>query len=202
MATAAVVLSRAADTVGAADGAMASAGNPDAPNPCVHSEQAGAVPHRLGVGQHVLGGHRVAAQESVGPHSAELMDGGEGADGGAIGHLDVAGQGGRVGEDGVVPHPAIVSHVGVGHEQVVGADLRDSAAQSGPRLHGDVLPDHVAIADGEPGVLAVVLEVLGTMPQGGKGEHVVVPAQSGVAVDHHMDSRTVRAPSRPWVRSQ
>ena len=51
---------------------------------------------------------------------AELVDAGEGADGRVVRHLDVAGEGGAVGEDGVAAHPAVVGDVGIGHEEVVG----------------------------------------------------------------------------------
>src|SRR5215203_1154368 len=138
---------------------------------------------RLDEGESVHGGHRVAAQVGVAPHPAELVHGGEGADGGVIVDLDVAGVGRVVGEDDAVAHLAVMGDVGIGHEQAVAAHAGDAAPLGGAAVDGAELPKVIAVADLQPDFLALELQVLGIEADGRLGIDPVLPADPGRSPD-------------------
>src|SRR3954469_4600725 len=141
------------------------------------------LPHGLDERQHVHRGHGVAPHVGVPAHPAELVDGAEGADVGVVVHLDVPGQGGAVGEDDAAPHLAVVPDVSVGHEQAVAPHPGDAAALGRAAVDGAELPEDVAVADLQPDVLALELQVLGIETDGGLGIDAVLAADAGGAVD-------------------
>src|SRR5207248_521322 len=108
----------------------------------------------------VLRDHRAAADECVLPDAAELMHGAERADRGIVSDLYVAGQCGVVRENRVRTDMAIVRDVRVGHEEVFVANRRLPATTGGAAVDGDEFAEEVVVADGQLGVLALVLEVL------------------------------------------
>src|SRR5512133_173580 len=136
--------------------------------------------------QHVLGGNRAAAHEGVVPNTAELVDRRKGADIATVTHLDVARQGGAVGEDVLAAHVAVMGDVGPGHQEVVVAQGGEAAAALGPAVEGAALADHVPVAHHQAGRCALELQVLGTHAQGGVGIDVVVLAELGVGTDDDM----------------
>ena len=117
--------------------------------------------------------------------------------------VDVAAEGRGVGEDRVVPDPAVVGHVGVGHEQVVGADLGDAAAEGRAEVDGHELVDGVAVADHEAARLPPVLQVLGNDAHRAEREEMVLLAEGRVAVDDRVGvDRRYGRPGEPAVRSR
>src|SRR4029077_20223541 len=117
-----------------------------------------------------------AAQIGVAAHPAELVHGGEGADVGVVMDLDVAGQGGVVGEDDPAPHLAVVADVGVGHEQAVASHSGDAAPLGGATVDSAGLAELIAVADLQPDPLAAELEVLRIEADGGAGMDTVLAA--------------------------
>ena len=59
-----------------------------------------------------------------------------------------------------LPDVAVVRHVRVGHQQIVGADARDQSSARRAAVDGDELADAVAVADARFGALALVFEIL------------------------------------------
>ena len=66
-------------------------------------------------------------------------------------------------------------------------------------MDGDVLAEGVAVADDHGGGLALVLEVLGLLADGGEGEELVVGTDRGVAVDRDVGVQRQRSPSVTWA---
>ena len=91
---------------------------------------------------------------------AELVHGGVAAQDHPVADLDVAGEGGAVGEHDLVADHAVVRDVRVGHEQVVVADAVTPLSWRGAAIDGAALAEHVAVADLQARRLAVVLLVL------------------------------------------
>ena len=87
-----------------------------------------------------------------------------------------------VGDDRVVAQTAVVSDVGVDHQQVVVADDRQVVCLQRP-VDGDVLADGVARADDHPAGAVGHVYVLGESAQDGAFEDVVVRAQRGSVLD-------------------
>ena len=90
----------------------------------------------------------------------------ERAHGRIIVDFDVTGQGRGVGEDRPRADVAIVRNVGIGHQQRRVADGGDAAATGRAPVDGDELPEGVAVADLEEGLLAGVLQILGSGADG------------------------------------
>src|SRR5438067_1885871 len=79
---------------------------------------------------------------------------------------------GAVGEDAAVGDRAVVGDVTAGHEVVAAADLGQPARGRGAAVDGDVLPEHVAVADLQPPLGAVELEVLRPVAEDDAGADV------------------------------
>ena len=92
--------------------------------------------------------------------------------------LDVAGHVDGVGEDDVIPDPAVVGHVGVGHDEAVAPHPCDPRGRRAP-VQGRVLADRGAGADLQRALLAVVLEVLGIGAHRGAVVDLAVLADAG-----------------------
>ncbi len=73
--------------------------------------------------------------------------------------------------------------VGVGHEQIVAADPGHATPLGGTAVDGAELPELVAVADLQPHLLAVELEVLGIEADGRLGVDAVLPADPRRAID-------------------
>src|SRR5690606_26437528 len=99
---------------------------------------------------------------------------------------DVTGQGGVVDQDAVVADHAVVADMDVGHQQVVVADGGLAAVLHGATVDGHALADHVVIANDQAGRLALVLEVRSVLAHRGELEDLVVPADHGRALEHHV----------------
>src|SRR5204862_2552806 len=101
---------------------------------------------------------------------------------------------------------SVMSHVGVGHQEVVAPDADDQSPALRLAVDGDEFADPVAVANAGLGALAFVLEVLRGDSGGGIGEenvilanprgpfHVVVRHQAGAGADMHFGAQdAVRA---------
>src|SRR6185369_6242552 len=86
-----------------------------------------ARPYRLHERQGILRHDRETPEEGLTAHAAELVDGREGADRGAVADLDVSCERGVVGEDGLASDAAVMRDVGARHEEVVVAHPRQAA---------------------------------------------------------------------------
>ena len=73
-------------------------------------------------------------------------------------------RGGAVAEENPVADEAVVSDVGVCHEDVVVPDRRQAAPAAGSAVHGHALAEDVAVADQQPRMLAAELEILRIRP--------------------------------------
>ncbi len=99
---------------------------------------------------------------------------------------DVAPQGGVVGHDDAVAHPAIVGHVGVGQEEVAPAHGGDAAAAGRAPVHGGKFPDGVVVADDQLGLFALEFQVLGHLPENRKLKDAAAAADGSEVPDHHV----------------
>ena len=100
-----------------------------------------------------------AADEGVGADGDELVHGVEPAEDGAVLDGDVARELGAVGDDDAVTDVTIMGEVDVAHDETVAPHPRDARAAV-PAVDRGVLPDDGALADLDPGLLALILEVL------------------------------------------
>ena len=79
----------------------------------------------------------------MGPHVTELVHQGKAAEDGPVLHPYMPTEGRRIGQDDVVADPAVVGHMGIGHEEIVIADagldriLHGAAVNGGPLAHDD-----------------------------------------------------------------
>ena len=100
------------------------------------------------------------------------------------------GQGGAVGENGIVAHHAVVGDMHIGHDPVVITDVGNALVLHRATTDGAVLADHIAIADLQASILALEFLVLGITADGGEGIDLVVPADAGWTFDHRMGTDT------------
>src|SRR5262245_38324229 len=100
---------------------------------------------------------------------AELMHRGESAENDGILHRDMTGQRAVVRKNHVAPHHAVMRDVAVGEEVVPAADDGFSVRRSAA-IHGDEFPEFVVVTDFEIRGLALVFEVLRTLPDAREGE--------------------------------
>src|SRR6516225_4262015 len=111
----------------------------------------------------------------------ELVYGGEPAQDRPVPDLDVPTHGNAVGEHRVAADLAIVRHVRVSHEEIVAADARHALVVGGAAIGGGELAEYVAVADLEPGRLALVFLVLGRVPEGSELKHPIIGTERGRA---------------------
>ena len=99
---------------------------------------------------------------------------------------------GVVGEDRMVAHDAIMSDMGIGHDPVVVADERDARILDRPAIDRRVLANRIAIADLEPGILAVVFLVLRVVANRRERKDVVIATDRRRPLDDHvrLDARS------------
>src|SRR5690349_1248119 len=115
--------------------------------------------------------------------AAELMDCRPGADVRVILDADVAAKRGVRPEDRVAADVTVVRDVHVGHEQVVVADRRFTAAAMRAAVDGDEFPEDVLAADLETSALAAILLVLRREPDRSHRKDLRVVANLGPAID-------------------
>ena len=69
----------------------------------------------------------------------------------------MAAQGGRVGEEDMVAHPAVVADMRADVEGAIVANRGDAAPEGGAAMHGHLLADQVALADDQPAGIALLV---------------------------------------------
>ena len=90
------------------------------------------------------------------------MGDGRSADDGPVIHVGLAGQGNLGYQDGVVPDVAVVGDMDVRHHEDIIADFGEGLAGGGcSPVDGHAFTDIDPVADFDPGLLPVELEVLG-----------------------------------------
>ncbi len=136
--------------------------------------------------RHVARDDRAAADEGVGADLRKLMHGAQAAERHPISHLDMASQGGAVRKHCIAAHDAIVCDVRIRHEQIVAPDGGHALVVSRPPVDGAVLAEHIPVADLQPRRLALILLVLGRIPEGGKRKDAVPGTDAGRAVDDNV----------------
>ena len=99
-------------------------------------------------------------------------------------------QGRAIDQHGVILDHAIVTDVGVGHDEQVAANFGEASALRRAAINGHKLADFVVIADLEAGWFAFVSDVLRRHTDGAEGKESVVGADSGRSFDGHMRRQT------------
>src|SRR5690606_37836494 len=146
----------------------------------------GRVARHHHVGGHILGEEGGGPGKAVGADRDELVHQHVAGEDRPVPHHHMAGEGGIVDQDAVIAHHAIVTDVDVGHQQVVIADGGLAPILHGAAVDGDPLADDVVVADHQPRGFALVLEVRGVLPHGGKLVDAVMGADHGGALDDHV----------------
>ena len=100
--------------------------------------------------------------------------------------LNVPGQLDRIGQDDIVAHKAVVSDVGIGHEQAVGPDHGFPHALHRTAVDGYALAKSVVVADSCEGLFALVGDVLRLAADHGMRMHVVAGTHFRVGSDDAM----------------
>ena len=134
-------------------------------------------------GKDVARDRRPAADESVRADAHEVVHRAQRADRGPILDDDMAAQGGGVGHDYMIADGAIVSDVGVGHEEIVTADAGEASAFDGAAIDGDELANEVVVADFEARGFAVVADILRREADGRKRKEAIMGADFRWAID-------------------
>src|SRR5439155_20833147 len=120
-----------------------------------------------------------------GPDADELVDGYQPADDGPVldGHVACHLDGVR--DDDVVTDDAVVRHVHVRHQEAALPDRR-LARRRRAAIDRAILANDGAVADLDPGLLALVLQVLGVVPDHTAVADLHAGAESGVALQHRV----------------
>ena len=113
---------------------------------------------------------RHAADERMRSHARELDDRRSAADDDVIADGAMPGEHDVVGEDDVVADMAVVTDVAVGKEGAVVTDRRRHPAALGAGVHGHAFADQALFSDRQRGRLALELQILRLMADGGEGE--------------------------------
>src|SRR5690606_1454845 len=135
---------------------------------------------------YVLGNVSGGAQKGMGADLAELVDQGIAAEDGPVAHIDVAGKRRVIGEDAAIAYRGIVPHMHIGHEQVVVADGGLATILDGAAMNRHAFANHIVIADHQARGLALVLQVGRVFAAGGGLQDLIVAADVGGALHHHV----------------
>jgi len=130
--------------------------------------------HRFRIGQDVLCDNGVSPDVGVGPHTAELVHSGIGANRRVILDGHMPGERRSICHDDVIPENAIMRNMHVDHKEVVVADARVSAAAFGAAVDVDVLTKNIVRPDCQVRFLVVKLEILGWNPNHAEWEKPIV----------------------------
>ena len=146
------------------------------------------MPDRHDVRRDIAGDGGVVADEGMRADLAELVHARETREDHVVPDLDMPRQRREIGEHAVITDHAVVRHMRRGHEEVVVTDLRHTLVVGGAAVDGDVLAEHVAVADLQPRRLASVFFVLRRIADRGELEHAVACTEPGPTRDHGMRS--------------
>jgi hypothetical protein len=136
--------------------------------------------------QRILHDHGIAADVSFFAHATELMHAGIGADVCAIFDDDVAGERGGIRHDYTITDQAIVSDVGLGHDQTIVTDARQHPATGSAAMDRYELAYVVVRTDLRFGWFAFVLQILRSESNRDEGKHVRACSDGSASVDDAM----------------
>jgi len=114
------------------------------------------------------------------------MQPGHAAYGNAIFNVTVPGQLDAVGQNAVVGHGYIMSHVRAHQKPIVIAYLSQRPAQLRARMNRNMFAENVVVADDQLRLAAEVFQILRRHPQHHPREKLVAPAQAGLARYGHV----------------
>src|ERR1700677_886616 len=137
-------------------------------------------------GQDVLSDRRAPTHVSILTDAAILVDGAEGTHTGMVFHGNVTGQSGPIREDAVVSDPAVVTDVGVGHDEAVASYPGSAPASIGSPRDGHAFAEGVVIAGLKASGFATVLQILRGNSQTGKGVDAITRPKMSFAVENHV----------------
>ena len=116
------------------------------------------------IGDDILFDAGHAADHGVFAHTDELMDRGQTANNCPFTNMDMSAQCGVVHQNDVIIDNAIVSNVRANHEQAVVSDPRQHAPTLGSWIHSYMFTNDIVATDLQPRGLAMIFEVLRSMP--------------------------------------
>src|SRR3546814_18839347 len=118
----------------------------------------------------------------------------------------MAGQRGVVDQDAVVANDAVMTDVGVGHDQVMVAQGRFGTILNGATVNRHAFADHVVIANDQTGFFTFVLEIGRVLAYRRKLVDAIVPTDPGRPFEYHMGTNHRNladfhtwADDRPWA---
>src|SRR6266571_5301624 len=120
----------------------------------------------FGKGKHIAGDGGAASNEGVGTDANKMVHRTKRAHRSPFFDDYVASQSCGVGQDDVVADLAVMGNVGVGHDQRMAPNARDSAALGGAAIKRGKLAHDIVVADFEAGRLSFVTNVLRSHPDG------------------------------------
>src|SRR3989304_10291240 len=138
----------------------------------VQTEELGSVAGGTHVGGPSLGYSRPPPDDGITTHADELMNGYQSSNDGEIFHFDMPSQGGGIGHNDLVSHPAIMGDMGISHDEVAPAqDGFSPSFRRGP-IDAYEFPNYIVTADDDPGRLTPVAQVLWRCTDGNKRKYV------------------------------
>jgi hypothetical protein len=120
------------------------------------------------------------------------MDGYQSSNDGEIFHFDMPCQGGGIGHNDLVSHPAVVGNMGISHDEVAPAQDGLPPPFSRAPIDGYEFPNGIVTADDEPGRLTPEAQGLWRCTDGSKGKYVAPFTDFGPPFHDHVgfDNRT------------
>src|SRR5690625_454877 len=100
--------------------------------------------------------------------------------------MDMPGQSRVVDQNRSITHHTVVTHMDVGHQQVMATDGGFAAVLYGSPMNGDAFTDGVVIADHQTGVLALVFQIGAVFTQRCELKDAIVLANTRGPFDHHV----------------
>src|SRR5437899_10173691 len=115
-----------------------------------------------------------------------MMHGTERANHGPFFDDDMAAQSCSIGQDDVIADYAVMSNVGVGHDQGMAPNARQPSALGSAAIDGHELADNVVVTNLQTGGFGFVTQVLRRHPDGRERKKSVASSDSGWALNCHM----------------
>src|SRR5688572_4178262 len=140
--------------------------------------------------RNVLGHGAAAAYHRVGADSDVLMHAGKPADDRMIADCDVPCQAGCVRHDQMAAQTTVMRHMAIGHEKILVADRRDSAALHRRAIDGYILAENVVIPHYDLSRLALIPQMLRRPAHRHEGVEFATRTDLGPAFDVDMGEQT------------
>jgi hypothetical protein len=124
----------------------------------------------------------------------ELVNTGEPSDNHTISDNNVTSQRRAICEYASVSNEGIVADMGIGHEEILVADLCNHSTASRTGLKSDALANDIAVPDDQLTGLSAILEVLRDSPNGRKLKYGISVSDRCMPFNHHMRTDSVITP--------